>query len=245
MTRFLRVVCASVFAMVSCTSCVQQNVDIDKVAIEEIDKDKKTVPGYIEFVTIRVAVIPGSVVGYPGKQENIVERAEMGSVVPLDTGRLLEMGSCYSSTLTENAGLTVQPRDMRFARLGTLPMKPYTDNFIGLGSFLDKKSRDFLVLLYVDRPGVISGILRTENFEGKIHVSFDKAGLHWIKIKQVTLTRYEFDNANPSELVFGILSEPAPSLGLIEDLLCIGCSLVVPVAKPSECTSLSPHDVEK
>lgn len=221
MVRFLRFVFASVFIVMNGASSAfgansaQQTLEI-KAMIEEIDDARKPVPGYIDFVTIRALIIQGAIWGNPVKQENLVERVEVGSVVSLDKERLLQMGSRYASTVAadeSNAGLVVEPRDMRFARLGSIPIKPLTNRSIGFGSFLDKQSRDFLALLYVDRPGLISGILRSGNVEGKVHVTLDKAGLHWIKMKEVTPLRYEIDNANPSELVFGIQPYPVPSLG--------------------------------
>lgn len=245
MTGILRVLCISVFAMVSSTSCVQQNADIDKVTIEEIDPFQRSVPGFIDFVTIRVAVIPGSIFGPPGKEENLVERAEMGSAVPLDMGRLLQMGSSNASTLEKNTALMVEPQDMRFARLGTLAVRPYTDDVLGSGSFMDKKSREYLVLLYADRPGLISGTICVESTKVNIHVSIDRAGLHWIKIKNLTRTLYEFDNANPSEIAFGVPSEPMISLGLVEHLLCFSCYLFAPmVPRPHECTSPSSDGIK-
>ncbi|WP_131279691.1 hypothetical protein [Hylemonella gracilis] len=245
MTRILRDFCISVLAMVSCTSCFQQNANIDKVTIEEIDYFQRSVPGFIDFVTIRVAVIPGSIFGPPGREEYLVERAEMGSAVPLDMRRLLQMGASNASTAEKNSALMVQPQDMRFVRLGTLAVRPYTDDALGSGSFMDKKSRDYLVLLYADRPGLISGNLCADSTKVNIHVSIDRAGLHWIKIKNVTPTLYEFENANPSELAFGVPTEPVISLGLVEDLLCFSCYSFAPmVLRPHECTSPS-SDGEK
>ncbi|QBK05019.1 hypothetical protein DW355_09775 [Hylemonella gracilis] len=215
MAKLLHIVFASVFVVMSSASCVQKTSDI-KVVVEEIDEARNPVPSYSDLLTFRVVVIEGAIWGPPGKEENLLEQVEVGSVVSLDMGRLLQIGSRYASTVTadaSNADLVVAPRDMRFARLGTFPAKPLTNQSIGSGSFLDKQSRDFLALLYVDRPGLISGTLRAGNVEGKVHVSIDKAGLHWIKMKEVTPLRYELDNANPSELVFGIQPYPVPSLG--------------------------------
>lgn len=221
MIRLLQVVSASVFLVMNGASSAfgannaQQTLEI-KAMIEEVDDARKPVPGYIDFVTIRALIIQGAIWGNPVKQENLVERVEVGSVVSLDKERLLQMGSRYASTVAAdgvNAALAVEPREMRFARLGSIPIKPLTNRSIGSGSFLDKQSRDFLALLYVDRAGFISGILRSGNVEGKVHVTLDKAGLHWIKMKEVTPLRYEIDNANPSELVFGIQPYPVPSLG--------------------------------
>lgn len=215
MATFLRFVFAFVFVVMSSASCVQKTSDI-KVVVEVINEARNPVPSYSDFLTIRVVVIEGSIWGPPGKEENLAERVEVGSVVSLDTGRLLQMGSRYASTVsadTSNVELVVSPREMRFARLGTFAVKPLTNRPIGSGSFLDKQSRDFLALLYVDRPGLISGTLRAGNIEGKVLVSIDKAGLHWVRMKEVTPSLYELDNANPSELVFGIQPYPVPSLG--------------------------------
>lgn len=221
MIRLLRVVFASVFVVMNGTSSAfgansdQQILEI-KAMIEEIDDARKSVPSYIDFVTILVLIIQGAIWGNPVKQENLVEPVEVGSVVSLDKERLFQMGSRYASTVAAdgvNAALAVEPRDMRVARLGSIPVRPLTNRSIGSGSFLDKQSRDFLALLYVDRPGFISGTMRSGNVEGKVHVTLDKAGLHWIKMKEVTPLRYEIDNANPSELVFGIQPYPVPSLG--------------------------------
>lgn len=217
--RLAHAVFASILMVLCSVSCTQENSRNIHTVIEEIDEDGAPVPSVIGGVSVQVSFIAGSIWGHPQTADILVVPAQMGASLSLDRDRLLEAGSRLASAVAPDAsqaGLQVEPRNVRFGRFGTRVSESGSNRSSGATGFLEKQSREFLALLYVDGPCLISGTVQIGDAEGRLRIAMDKAGLHWISIKQLAPDLYEFGNAEPQSVVLGIQPYPVPSIGPAE-----------------------------
>ena len=84
----------------------------------------------------------------------------------------------------EDDGFKVEPADTRFARLVLSAGDPfYYPHFEREAGFIDRKIGSDFALLYGDRPCRISGAIRANDGVFRHELSFDRAGLHWMRIQ--------------------------------------------------------------
>ncbi len=79
--------------------------------------------------------------------------------------------------------VTLEPRAMRMARVGTFLFDTASQRYMpgGVG-FEDADSGDHVLLVYVDRPCSMRGVMGEGDDSAEIDVSFPRAGLSWLRV---------------------------------------------------------------
>ncbi|HTN44462.1 MAG TPA: hypothetical protein VMN77_11765 [Nitrospiria bacterium] len=107
-----------------------------------------------------------------------------GSEFQLDLGRMSRRLDEAAETLkntVETEGLTIDPPSTRFARVATLAYDRNTGNAIGGSSFIDAESREYLILVYVDRPCSFSGSTHISSYGSVYDIRLPRPGFHWLR----------------------------------------------------------------
>ena len=169
---------------------------------EYVDTDNRHIPA--EFnpkeVVLVFPYIPGQIFGNPTGEPLFVAHVKEDLAFELDlAGKIAEIDNgakrLQASRLTE--GLEVTPKSTRFARLGTFALDPKTGEPLGGGGFIDATSRDFLILLYVDRPCTISGTLELGEERHEHDIELGSPGFHWVRVYRVSTHHYRLNAFTP------------------------------------------------
>jgi len=174
--------------------------------VETVDAKYQRAPSVLDNreITIEFPLISGSIFGAPSTGAVLIERARLGQTVKLDLERLLENAARFASPLNPQmaaAGMVVEPRNARFARLGTFVSVSQADRSSASGVFVEPQTRIALALVYFDEPCRISGLLRLGSVEANHDIVIVSRGLHWIRINEPTNNRYDLQNAEAFERV--------------------------------------------
>ena len=168
-------------------------------------------------VALRFPLIAGSIFGSASTGDILVEQARPGALIELSVERLRNAGARWASPVephVSDAGLVVQPKGARFARIGTFVADSRMNKTVGYGSFIDPRTRNVLILVYFDEPVRISGLLRVGTLEAEHNISIHSSGLYWIRTKELGNNRYELDKADVTgSVILGIEPLPLPKPG--------------------------------
>lgn len=129
--------------------------------------------------------IPGAIFGTPSPDLVPLRIASMGATEIQFPLYLVSAGiDSLAQPLTPEArasGLTVDPEATRFVRMGTFFL-PRTGSYLDGAGIHVVDSDDVLVLVYVDRPSVITGTVFSGE-AGFVHkLAFEESGFHWIRM---------------------------------------------------------------
>lgn len=129
--------------------------------------------------------IPGRMYGQPSGSPLFVKHLKGKLDFQLDLrGKYKEIAAFARPMQLQRQGLQIQPRETRMARMGTFAFDPRTLDMIGDGSFIDRRSREYLIMVYVDQPCQITGKVE---MNGKVYdhnIQLMEAGFHWIKFQR-------------------------------------------------------------
>ena len=102
--------------------------------------------------------------------------------------------------------LTVEPADLRIARVATFTLKPDLSARVGYSAWKDAdNSADGYVLAYFDRAGRITGTQKVEGGERKFDVEVTSAGYYWLRNRKLGEDRVEMTVATrPRNLVLAV-----------------------------------------
>jgi len=166
----------------------------------------------VDEVQLRFPLITGSVVGQPNTGPILVEKARVGKSIALDLAKLGDTSDRLAAPLLpqfEQAGLSVQPRSARFARLGTFAYRP-TGESLGGGALRDEAGKG-LVLAYFDAPCRVTGTLRIGPVEASHDLTITHRGFHWLTVDEIGKDRYSVRNRPPPGSVTFVIILPEPA----------------------------------
>lgn len=102
--------------------------------------------------------------------------------------------------------LTVEPADLRIARVATFTLKPDLSERVGYSAWKDgDNAADGYVLAYFDRAGRITGTQKFEDAERRFDVAVPAAGYYWLRNRKLSEDRVEMTvAARPQNLVLAV-----------------------------------------
>ena len=167
--------------------------------------DAQYQPGHLLLV---FPYIPGQIFGTPGSDLLFTERLTPGGTLHLELESALpglQEGAATLRATADSEGLSVKPARTRLARIGTFPFDAKTLEPLGEGGFIDGRTREHMILVYFDRPCVLSGTLNVDQ-EVYVHdIVIPAAGFHFLRIQQTGAGRYVLSRADEtSRIVFSI-----------------------------------------
>jgi len=146
--------------------------------------------------------IPGQVNGSFNTAPLQTTHVTEGSVFRLDLGRMSSMMDRAIAPLKNTPyteGITIDPASTQFARVATLAIDAETRKGIGGSSFIDAGSREYLILVYVDRPCSLTGSTHVNSYGTIYDVRLGRPGFHWLRAhpigkRSVILKEHAGDN---------------------------------------------------
>lgn len=152
--------------------------------------------------------VPAGIVGRPEGSAIAQVRAGIGEQVSIHFSEWIvdiEGRARPWSTSSSDETVPIAPRNTKIARIGTFPMDWEGENVIAGGGFVDPDSREFLVLVYVDRACTMSGTVHRNGETHRYDARLQKPGLHWIRVEEeADVTR--FVPAGPiDEVIFAVI----------------------------------------
>jgi hypothetical protein len=177
--------------------------------VEFIDEERNPVPVQSPLREMRLlfSSIPGQIDG-PVRSEPLQSirvinvphfRLDVGGM----TEKLREIATPFVST-TLTRGLSMTPPSTRFVRIATLAVDPGTGRSIGGAGFLDPASRDYLILVYVDRPCSLTGTMRINDLRIDHDVRLTRAGFHWLRYHRPEEGRLVLNEHTGGDVVYTI-----------------------------------------
>lgn len=191
----------------------------------EEDRPLSHIEGVVEFVNSQraqinlnneyqpkdiVLVFPyisGGIFGSPTSEPLFVKRIDATLHFALelnDKSEAIEKGSRPLSNKWKELGLMVKPASTRIARLGTFPYSWETKKTLGGGGFIAPESRNYLILLYVDRACEISGQFQLDGDSYSHELKLPSRGFHWIEREEKSSSHYHFHNHSGNTATFMI-----------------------------------------
>ncbi len=155
--------------------------------VEYTDNHNDSVPSELNPSELLLVFpyIPGRMYGQPSGDLFLMKHLSGKLDFQLDLrGKYKEIAAFARPMQMQGQGLQIQPRETRMARMGTFAFDPRTMDMIGDGSFIDRQSREYLIMVYVDQPCQITG---TVEMHGKVYdhnIRLTEKGFHWIKFRK-------------------------------------------------------------
>lgn len=166
-------------------------------------------------------VISGHIIGSPVNKIVYITHVRPDLTFDLDLSTIEHGLQESSATLTSTSfpvtqitqiNIQVDPITTKLSRLGTFATLDTGEEVNGSKGFLDKNSRDTLMLIYTDRACKITGSYNFEGIEYEIDIQVSGKGLHWINLKKIDERRYIHHNLDSSsDIAFFIMN------GLLEN----------------------------
>ena len=187
-----------------------ESLTVVRATVEYVDENNLVVdaqfqPGHIVLV---FPYVPGQIFGSPGSELLFTYLLTPQSELQLELENALpglQDGAALLKTVEETAGLTMRPAQTRLARIGTFPFDAKTLEPLGEGGFIDSSTREHLILMYFDRPCVLSGTLYTDQDEYVHDIAIPAAGFHFLRVQQQGAGRHLLSRAvDTSGIVFSI-----------------------------------------
>jgi len=189
---------------------VQNSPDVVAAFVETVDAKYQSQQSTLGLrdVTLKFSLIPGSIFGAPSTGDVLIERTQVGNTFNLDLRRLGDSAARLASPLNPRmaeAGMVIEPRNTRLARVGTFVFDTQTDQSSAAGMFIEPGTRDALALVYFDEPCRIAGLMRMGEIEARHDIVIPGRGLHWIGIRESAGNHFYLWTSKVSErVIFGI-----------------------------------------
>ena len=200
-----------VFALQGCVSSPKATDDgtnampIKNIALklQYIDADYQPIKNVLfpHKVTLEMPLIPGAVFGKVLTKPIISTVVSEGSYTTINLAAYEQTMAKYATPLLNtpfNAGLEIEPKATKLIRVGTFAYNAATGKGIGgtgLASASDDGSYQYqLILMYFDRPAVVSGVVLDCKTKIAIHVEAKQQGFIWIKAEKINSYTYAVSN---------------------------------------------------
>ncbi len=135
-------------------------------------------------VSYTFPIIEGGISGPPHGTQAWTIADENRATFELDLGHLAGATSGTAAPLTPEAresGVRAVPATTRLFRVGTFVTDSGTGRTIaGAVGFRDSMDDLGLILLFVDRPCVITGTIDSTGENARLDITFRSAGFHWV-----------------------------------------------------------------
>jgi hypothetical protein len=148
--------------------------------------------------------VPGQIFGSPGSTLLFTKRLSTQDSLHLDLTRALPGLRQGASTLQASAdteGLAIRPARTRLARIGTFPFDARAREPLGEGGFIDARTREHLILMYFDRPCVLSGTLHIGEKSYRHDITIPVAGFHLLRVQQQDARHYTLVRADATSAI--------------------------------------------
>ena len=86
--------------------------------------------------------------------------------------------------------LVITPDDTKLMRLGTFHKNLSAEGDVGGGGFVDKKSGDYVVLVYFSKPSSVKGVVESRGVRYEHDIFVSKSGWNWIGISKKSETLF-------------------------------------------------------
>jgi len=179
--------------------------------VEFIDRERQ--PVKVEHppknILLLFPYIPGAIAGTfntaplesTGVNEDSVFRLDLGTIATW----VLAQGTTPLNESVYTKGLIIHPASTRFARIATLAVDAETKNNLGPSSFIDEETREYLLLVYVDRPCSMTGNTQIGPFTNIYDVRLGHPGFHWLRAHQIGKRSFIVsENTDAHRVVFAI-----------------------------------------
>jgi len=165
---------------------------------------------YPRKVALAFPMVGGAIFGMPGDAAIFVSEPDQSLHLYIDlTENKHEINRTILPLSDEwhQSGLNIEPQDTRIGRLGTFAYSLEDGQQIGAGGFIDKGTRRNLILLYVDRPCRLTGVLSMEERTYRHELEFAEQGFHWIVVEETSRSSRTLKNHDGSKVRFVIQIE--------------------------------------
>jgi hypothetical protein len=154
--------------------------------VEWIDSERRAVPppSTAKELLLVFSPISGQIDGFYASPPLQTVHARPAGRFLLDLRMMTGKIDAASTTLVKNGftrGLVMTPQETRFARVATQARDAATDKGIGATVFLEPTSRDYLVMVFVDRSCAYTGTVRIGNDIVEYDVRLEHGGFHWLR----------------------------------------------------------------
>ena len=186
------------------------SLTVVRASVEYVDENNLLVDARFQprHIVLVFPYIPGQIFGSPGSELLFTRLLTPRSELQLELENALpglQDGATILQTVAETAGLTIRPAQARLARIGTFPFDAQTLEPLGEGGFIDATTREHLILMYFDRPCVLSGTLYINQDEYVHDIAIPAAGFHFLRLQQQGAGRHLLSRAEvTSGIVFSI-----------------------------------------
>ena len=135
-------------------------------------------------------------------------RTDYSVSIDLNKSRAQASRSLEISKL-DDRGLTVEPREVRMARLATLALDSDSDEGIATTGWSDDATGDSLVIAYFDRACRISGSLSEGEHQYRFNVTVPEEGYFWLRGRKLTQETSEMVvSEKPAQLLLLLALRP-------------------------------------
>lgn len=143
---------------------------------------------FTKQILVYLPYIPGGLFGSPGLQKMYSGVLPRGLALNLDLHKIAnDMNKLAEPLLArwQQQGLVITPADTRLLRVGTFAIDLNSRKPLGVVGFINPKTKNYLILVYVDKACWIKGDLffAGRRFNHDIHLP--SAGFHYINIVPV------------------------------------------------------------
>ena len=147
-------------------------------------EDNNTFDGEIHSSQIvpYFSFIPGSIFGSPIDDVLLPVEVDEEARIVVELSEWAELAETYAAPLTEEyfeLGLRIQPKDARLLRVGTFAYDLRHESGMG-GGLRELGESGYIVLVYVDRPSVISGSITLDDTKYTHFIDLPAKGFHYV-----------------------------------------------------------------
>jgi len=186
----------------SCSNHTSRTVLEHMQAVTRIDSTVEYVgPGnvhlseaqYPKDVVLMFPSISGAIFGTQSETPVYITKVDERLNFSVDLMAQIKEVKNASIPLTEEwtaHGLAIEPVQARIARIGTFPYSYETGLPLGSGGFINLKTRNTMILVYVDRSCAIKGEVNLDGEHYFHDLEFANEGFHWIEV--IRRSRAEF-----------------------------------------------------
>lgn len=107
--------------------------------------------------------------------------------------------------------LKIEPSDARIARLAPLALQPDGIEQVATTDWIDARTRERLMLVYVDRPARITGALIRDDYTIRYNIRATAAGYIWIARRQTDDGEQMYTEVEQPQSVILALTPPSPA----------------------------------
>ncbi len=160
------------------------------MTVRLMDAERNPLPdaSFTGEITILFPFLAGTLFGEPEQAAAIRKRVRVGDRLRFDLTALrrpVESAARPWRDDDPNRTLVIVPREARVLRLGSLSLRADDELFTEQTVVMDPRTKDTLLLVYVDRACSIRGSVRAGSGTAEHTIEFPGAGFHWVRMRQI------------------------------------------------------------